>query len=108
MNKGPRSAERGVALVLVRLGGDRGWIEPVAIGVLVTLYLLILPAEASIVRDCPSSNGNISEVFFSFSSLHFLSQWRQRVARAGSGLLILGSAALRTASMSGRLGLGGP
>lgn len=41
----------GVALVLVRLGGDRGWIEPVAIGVLVALYLLILPAEASIVRS---------------------------------------------------------
>lgn len=40
----------GVVLVLVRLGGDRGWVEPALLGVLVAGYMLILPADAGIMR----------------------------------------------------------
>jgi competence protein ComEC len=40
-----------VALVLVRATGDRGPVEPLAVGALVLLYLLILPAEAPILRS---------------------------------------------------------
>lgn len=40
-----------VALVLVRATGDRGRLEPVAVAALVLLYLLILPAEAPILRS---------------------------------------------------------
>lgn len=39
-----------VALFLLRLTGDRGWIEPAAIAVLVVLYMLVLPAQAPILR----------------------------------------------------------
>jgi competence protein ComEC len=40
-----------VALVLVRATGDRGRIEPLVVGGLVVVYLLILPAEAPILRS---------------------------------------------------------
>lgn len=41
----------GVALALIRLGGDRGWLEPAALAVLVALYMLVLPSDASILRS---------------------------------------------------------
>lgn len=40
-----------VVLVLVRLTGDRGALEPVIAAVLVVMYLLIVPAEAPVVRS---------------------------------------------------------
>lgn len=40
-----------VVLVLVRATGDRGRLEPLVVGALVLLYLLILPAEAPILRS---------------------------------------------------------
>lgn len=41
----------GVALFLFRLGGDRGWIEPAALALLVILYMIVLPAQAPIIRS---------------------------------------------------------
>ncbi len=40
----------GVVMVLLRLTGDRGWIEPVIIAMLVLGYMLLLPAQAPILR----------------------------------------------------------
>ncbi len=40
----------GVTLLLIRLTGDRGWVEPVLGAAAVCLYLLVLPGEASIQR----------------------------------------------------------
>lgn len=40
----------GVGLMLVRLTGDRGWLEPAIVAVLVLGYLLIVPARAPVVR----------------------------------------------------------
>lgn len=40
-----------VTLSLVRLTGDRGWVEPVIVGVLVIAYSLIVPASSPIVRS---------------------------------------------------------
>lgn len=39
-----------VAMALLRATGDRGWLEPACVALLVALYLLVLPAQASIVR----------------------------------------------------------
>ncbi|MGH7132739.1 MAG: ComEC/Rec2 family competence protein [Phycisphaerales bacterium] len=38
-------------LLLVRLTGDRGWVEPVLVALLVVTYLLIVPARAPMVRS---------------------------------------------------------
>ncbi len=40
-----------VTLALVRLTGDRGWLEPLLVAVLVSLYTLILPPESPILRS---------------------------------------------------------
>ncbi len=40
-----------VTLSLVRLTGDRGWVEPMIVGVLVIAYSLIVPASSPIVRS---------------------------------------------------------
>lgn len=40
----------GMAMLLLRLTGDRGWLEPLGMAILVGGYLLVLPAQASIVR----------------------------------------------------------
>jgi competence protein ComEC len=39
-----------VALAVVRLAGDRGWIEPAAISLLIILYASIIPAHSPIMR----------------------------------------------------------
>jgi ComEC/Rec2-related protein len=41
----------GVALFLLRLSGDRGMLEPLVLALLIMLYMLVLPAQASIVRS---------------------------------------------------------
>lgn len=38
-------------LLMVRLTGDRGWVEPVLVALLVVTYLLIVPARAPMVRS---------------------------------------------------------
>ncbi len=40
----------GVALLLVRITGDRGRLEPVLLAMLVGAYLVLVPAEAPVVR----------------------------------------------------------
>lgn len=40
-----------LALAAVRLTGDRGWIEPAVCAAVVLAYLVILPAESSILRS---------------------------------------------------------
>lgn len=40
-----------IALFLLRLSGDRGWIEPVVLALLVTAYMIVLPAETPIIRS---------------------------------------------------------
>ena len=40
----------GLALLLVRLTGDRGMLEPLTVAALVLLYLLVLPAQAPALR----------------------------------------------------------
>lgn len=40
----------GVAIFLLRLSGDRGWIEPVIVAGLVIGYMLVLPAQTPILR----------------------------------------------------------
>ena len=40
----------GVAMFILRLGGERGWLEPVGVGVLILLYMLVLPMQAPIMR----------------------------------------------------------
>jgi competence protein ComEC len=40
----------GAAMFAVRLTGDRGRLEPVLVGLLVVLYVLVLPARAPIIR----------------------------------------------------------
>lgn len=40
----------GLVLMLLRLTGDRGWLEPVIVAVLVVAYMLVLPAQAPILR----------------------------------------------------------
>lgn len=39
-----------VALAVVRLAGDRGWIEPAAVSLLIILYTCIIPAHSPIMR----------------------------------------------------------
>jgi competence protein ComEC len=41
----------GVALALIRLTGDRGALEPAIVAALVAIYLLIVPAEAPVLRS---------------------------------------------------------
>ncbi len=41
----------GLAIVLLRLTGDRGWLEPLAVGVLVALYASIVPPQSPILRS---------------------------------------------------------
>lgn len=41
----------GVALVLIRLGGDRGWIDSALLAALIAGYMLVLPADAGILRS---------------------------------------------------------
>ena len=41
----------GVALFLLRLGGDRGWIDAALLALLVAGYMLVLPADAGILRS---------------------------------------------------------
>jgi competence protein ComEC len=45
------SVMAGLALVLLRLTGDRGWLEPLAVGVLVVLYASIVPPQSPILRS---------------------------------------------------------
>jgi len=45
------SAMALVALAVIRLSGDRGWLEPVLVAVLVLLYMAIVPAASPIVRS---------------------------------------------------------
>jgi competence protein ComEC len=40
----------GLALFGLRLTGDRGWVESAGVAALVALYMLVLPAQAPIVR----------------------------------------------------------
>ncbi|MEN0020313.1 MAG: ComEC/Rec2 family competence protein, partial [Planctomycetota bacterium] len=40
----------GLGLALIRLTGDRGWLEPTLVAGLVLAYLLLVPAEAPIMR----------------------------------------------------------
>jgi competence protein ComEC len=40
----------GALMFVLRLTGDRGWIEPLAVALLVALYMLVLPAQAPILR----------------------------------------------------------
>jgi competence protein ComEC len=40
-----------LALVLLRLTGDRGWVEPVIVALLVLAYLLIVPPSSPILRS---------------------------------------------------------
>ncbi len=40
----------GAAMFGLRLTGDRGWLEPVGVAVLIGLYMLVLPAQAPILR----------------------------------------------------------
>lgn len=40
-----------VTLFLVRLTGDRGWVEPAVVGVIVVAYTLMLPAQSPILRS---------------------------------------------------------
>ncbi len=40
-----------VALAVLRLAGDRGWLEPAALAVLIAAYMLVLPADPSILRS---------------------------------------------------------
>lgn len=40
----------GAAMFGLRLTGDRGWLEPVGVGILIALYMLVLPAQAPILR----------------------------------------------------------
>jgi competence protein ComEC len=40
-----------LALSLLRLTGDRGWVEPLSVAALVLLYLLIVPASSPILRS---------------------------------------------------------
>lgn len=40
-----------VTLFLVRLTGDRGWVEPMVVGMIVVGYTLMLPAQSPILRS---------------------------------------------------------
>jgi ComEC/Rec2-related protein len=40
-----------LALLALRLTGDRGWLEPVCVGLLVILYSLILPPQSPLLRS---------------------------------------------------------
>lgn len=40
----------GMALVVVRLTGDWGWVEPAIVAALVGAYLLVVPAQAPVMR----------------------------------------------------------
>jgi competence protein ComEC len=40
-----------IALFVLRATGDRGWLEPAILALVVTLYMLILPAQAPIIRS---------------------------------------------------------
>ncbi len=40
-----------LALLALRLTGDRGWLEPLIVGVLVVLYSLILPPQSPLLRS---------------------------------------------------------
>ncbi len=40
-----------LALMLLRLTGDRGWVEPVIVAALILLYLLIVPPSSPILRS---------------------------------------------------------
>lgn len=39
-----------IALFLLRTTGDRGWLEPALLALVVLLYMLVLPAQAPIIR----------------------------------------------------------
>lgn len=45
------SVMAGLAIVLLRLTGDRGWLEPLAVGVLVVMYASIVPPQSPILRS---------------------------------------------------------
>ena len=45
------SVMAGLALVLIRLTGERGWIEPAAVALLVVFYALLVPPQSPIVRS---------------------------------------------------------
>lgn len=40
----------GLVMMLLRLTGDRGWLEPAIVALLVIAYMLVLPAQAPILR----------------------------------------------------------
>lgn len=40
-----------IALFLLRLTGDRGWLEPAGLALLVAAYMIVLPAETPIIRS---------------------------------------------------------
>ncbi len=40
----------GAALFVVRLTGDRGWVEPIAVALFVLVYMCVVPARPPIVR----------------------------------------------------------
>lgn len=40
----------GVAMLLLRVWGDRGWLEPAGVALCIGVYLLVLPLEAPIAR----------------------------------------------------------
>lgn len=40
-----------VTLTLLRLTGDRGWVEPIVVAVLVLMYAMIVPSDSPIVRS---------------------------------------------------------
>lgn len=41
----------GLSLFLLRLTGDRGWVEPAVVGLVVLVYALTLPAQSPILRS---------------------------------------------------------
>ncbi len=45
------SVMAGLAIVLLRLTGDRGWLEPLTVGALVLLYASIVPPQSPILRS---------------------------------------------------------
>ncbi|MCX5689374.1 MAG: ComEC/Rec2 family competence protein, partial [Planctomycetota bacterium] len=45
------SVMAGLALVLIRLTGERGWIEPAVVALLVVFYALLVPPQSPIVRS---------------------------------------------------------
>ena len=41
----------GLALMVMRLSGDRGWLEPVVVAVLVLIYASMVPAQSPVLRS---------------------------------------------------------